>query len=323
MSISPDRLLIIHDGPDDYMDELVNRFPTLQIDTVAASESIPDAIIRVDPTIAMSFRAGRFPGPLHAPVFDAPHLKWFHSGGVGIDHLPTWDPKKLTVTNAAGVSGKYMAETVTGAVLMLNFGFPMHMENQRRKIWAPQTWHSLDQKTALVIGLGGIGERVAERLQSFGMYVIGARHSDKPCFTINEQITTRDILQTLPRADFVCIHVPNTPATFHLVNVEFLGAMKSDAYLINTARGAQVDDEALIKALTTGQIAGAYLDVFNEEPLPETSPYWDTPNLVISPHVSDSISGWEYNSAQFFAENIERYLAKKPLMNVCNPALGY
>jgi phosphoglycerate dehydrogenase-like enzyme len=320
---SSERILIIHDGPHDYMDGLRERFPNLVIELCQDDESISDAIVRVDPTIAMSFRSGRFPGPLHAPILNAPHLKWFHSGGVGIDHLPAWDNSLLTVTNAAGVSGKYMAETVTGAVLMLNFNFPKHIENQRKRIWNQSEWISLDRKTALVIGLGGIGARVAERLKSFGMTVIGVRNSAKPSEHVDEQITMDDLITTLPRADFVCIHVPNTAATHHLVNAEFLSAMKPSAYLINTARGAQVDEPALIDALNHNRIAGAYLDVFETEPLPETSPLWDTPHLVISPHMSDSVIGWEFNSAQLFADNIERYLNGQPLVNLCDPDQGY
>jgi phosphoglycerate dehydrogenase-like enzyme len=317
------RILIIHDGPHDYLDGLNTRFPDLPIEMISATESMEEALSRVEPTVAFAFRSGRFPGPTYKSVLNTPSLKWFQSGGVGIDHLPEWDPNKVTVTNAAGVAGKYMAETVTGAVLMLNFGFPEYIENQRNKIWAPKEWTSLDRKTALVIGLGGIGERVAERLQSFGMYVIGARNSDRPSFVVNEQINTTEILSVLPRADFVCVHVPNTPETLNLVDAPFLKAMKSKAYLINTARGAQVDDDALIAALNAGDIAGAYLDVFREEPLPENSPYWQVPNLVISPHVSDSVIGWEYNSAQFFADNIERYLKGEQLINICNPKMGY
>ncbi len=318
-----ERILIVHDGPHDYVEGLRQRFPDLMIELCRLDEEIPDALSRVDPTIAMSFRSGRFQGPLHAPILSAPNLKWFQSGGAGIDHLPHWDTDKLTVTNAAGVSGKYMAETVTSAVLMLNFGFPRYIEDQHHKRWHPKEWTSLDRQTVFVIGLGGIGARVAERLKSFGMHVIGARNSPTPCDNVDEQVPLSDLMMTLPRADFVCIHVPNTPATRHLVNAEFLSAMKPSACLVNTARGAQVDESALITALESGQIAGAYLDVFAEEPLPETSQLWDTPNLVMSPHVSDSIIGWEYNSAQFFADNIERYLKGEELHNICDPDLGY
>ena len=318
-----ERILIVHDGPHDYVKGLRHRFPDLTIELCGPDETVPQAITRVDPTIAFSIRAGRFPGPLHAPLLSAPSLKWFHSGGVGIDHLSHWDTGKLTVTNGSGVSAKYMAETVTGAILMLNFGFPKYIEDQRQRKWDPQEWTSLDQKTALIIGLGGIGEKVAERLQSFGMYVIGARNSERPCFSVNEQITTHDLSGTLPRADFVCVHVPNTVKTRHLVDREFLSNMKPNAYLINTARGAQVDENALIDALNFGQIAGAYLDVFEEEPLPETSSLWDTPNLVISPHISDSIIGWEEKLVQFFAGNIERFLNDEPLANICDPGKGY
>ena len=318
-----ERILIVHDGPNDYVEGLRLRFPNLLIELCNANETVPEAIARINPTIAFTIRSGRFSGPTHAPLLSAPELKWFHNGGAGVDHLPEWNPGEITVTNGAGVSARYMAETVTGAILMLNFGFPKYREDQRRRKWAPKEWTSLDRKTALVIGLGSIGEKVAERLQSFGTYVIGARSSERPCFSVNEQITSGEIPEALPRADFVCVHVPNTPTTHHLVDRKFLSKMKPSAYLINTARGAQVDEDALIKALNNRQIAGAYLDVFEKEPLPETSPLWDTPNLVISPHISDSVIGWENNLIQFFAENIERYLKGEPLANVCDPKKGY
>jgi len=318
-----ERILIVHDGLHDYIGGLRQNFPDLLIELCQADETIQQAIARVDPTIAFSLRSGRFAGPLHAPILSAANLKWFHSGGAGIDHLPRWDPDKLIVTNGAGVSARFMAETVTGAVLMLNFGFPKYLNAQRQRKWNPVEWTSVDGKTALVVGLGGIGEKVAERLQSFGLYVIGARSSDRPCFSVNEQITTRELPDTLPRADFVCIHVPNTEKTHHLVNRDFLSSMKPGAYLINTARGAQVDETALIEALNSGQIAGAYLDVFENEPLPERSPLWNTPNLIISPHVSDSVIGWENNLVDFFAENITRFLKGETLVNICNPKKGY
>jgi len=167
-----ERILIVHDGPNDYVEGLRLRFPNLLIELCNANETVPEAIARINPTIAFTIRSGRFSGPTHAPLLSAPELKWFHNGGAGVDHLPEWNPKLVTVTNGAGVSARYMAETVTGAILMLNFGFPKYREDQRRRKWEPKEWTSLDRKTALVIGLGSIGEKVAERLQSFGMYVI-------------------------------------------------------------------------------------------------------------------------------------------------------
>ncbi len=216
-----------------------------------------------------------------------------------------------------------MAETVTCAVLMLNFGFPRYLDAQRRHQWAPHAWSSLSGKTALVIGLGGIGARVAASLKFFSTTVIGMRHSKKSCAHIDELAAMTDLPNVLPRADFVCIHVPNTAATRHLVTAEFLARMKPAAYLINTARGSQVDEVALIGALRGGAIAGAYLDVFAQEPLPADSPLWDLPNLIMSPHMGDAAAGWENNAARFFADNLECFLRGKPLQNVCDPTKGY
>ena len=321
--LSPQRTLIIHDGQNSYIDDLKRQFSDHQFELNSINETVIEAVLRVNPTIALAFRSGQFPGPSHAPVLSAPNLRWFQSGGSGIDHLPYWDQDKLIVTNAAGVSGKYMAETVTGAILMMNFGFPRIIKNQRGHIWGPQDWNSLDQKTVLIIGLGGIGSRVAERLKSFGMRVLGIRNSLQHCKYVDALFPMSEIKAALSNADYVCIHVPNTPSTHHLVNEKFLSAMKPSARLINTARGSQVDEKALIAALNSGKIAGAFLDVFDIEPLPQNSPLWDTPNLIISPHVSDQVAGWEKNSAQFFAENFERYLCGTPLINVCNPDQGY
>ena len=318
-----EHVLIIHDGPVNYLDGLRERFPDVPFDLCTQDETIPEALARVEPTIVLSFRSGRFQGPLHAPIVTAPSVTWLNSGGAGIDHLPHWDTSKITVTNASGVASRFMAETVTGAILMMNFGFPQYIEDKRAKVWNKNDWTSLEDKTALIIGLGSIGTDVAKRLKHFGMTVIGARHSAKPNDVVDGIVTMDNLKDALGRADYVCIHVANTPSTYHLVNADFLSAMKPTARLINTARGPQVDEDALLGALTTNQIAGAYLDVFKTEPLPETSPLWEAPNLIISPHVSDSVTGWEYNSAQFFADNLERRLKGESLHNICDPDLGY
>jgi len=318
-----EHVLIVHDGPTDYLPGLQERFPDVPFGLCNDGESIPEALARVEPTIVLSFRSGRFQGPLHAPIVTAPSVTWLNSGGAGIDHLPHWDTSKITVTNASGVASRFMAETVTGAILMMNFGFPQYFEDKQAKVWDKNEWTSLEDKTALIIGLGSIGTDVATRLKHFGMTVIGARHSAKPNDAVDEIVTMDNLKSALGRADYVCIHVANTPSTRHLVNADFLSAMKPTARLINTARGLQVDEEALLNALTTNKIGGAYLDVFETEPLPQSSPLWDAPNLIISPHVSDSVIGWEYNSAQFFADNLERRLTGEPLHNICDPDLGY
>ena len=317
------RVLVINDGPMAYLPGLCERFPQCDFLACREDESVAHALARVQPEIVYGLHGGRYPASSHAPALDCPSVRWMHNGGAGIDHLPDWDEGRVTVTNSAGISSRFMAETVVGAILMMNFGFPRYMEQQRAHLWLKQPWQSLSSKTVLVIGLGGIGRLVAERLRLFGAHVIGLRASARPCDQVDEQITFDGLDQALARADYVCIHVPKTDATENLVDARFLSRMKPGARLVNTSRGAQVDEAALIEAIERGALAGAYLDVFREEPLPADSPLWDLPGVVITPHHSDAAQGWEMASAWFFEENLQRYLRREPLGNICSPGKGY
>ncbi|MBK0326108.1 D-2-hydroxyacid dehydrogenase [Rhodobacteraceae bacterium F11138] len=316
-------VLIIDDSAQPYLPRLRDTVPGCVFHGCDAGEKVQDALARVRPEIVFGLHCPTYPAFSHAVALGCDSVKWLHNGGAGIDHLPAWDPERITVTNSAGVSSRFMAETVTGAILMMNFRFPEYFAQQRAHVWEKLPWESLSSKTVLVIGLGGIGTLVAQRLRTFGAYVIGARRSLRPCADVDEQIAMADLHDALPRADYVCIHVPNTDETQNLVDAAFLKRMKPTARLINTARGAQVDEAALVAALRAGQIAGAYLDVFRTEPLPAESSFWDLPGVVISPHYADAAEGWKSASAAFFAENLRRYMNGSPLQNMCDPAAGY
>ncbi len=317
------KVLIIDDGTQPYLRHLNEIAPECSYYRCEEGEDVSGALARARPEIVFGLHCPTYPVFSHAAALKFETVKWLHNGGAGIDHLKAWDTERITVTNSAGVSSQFMAETVTGAILMMNYRFPEYFEQQRAHVWEKLPWESLSTKTVLVVGLGGIGTLVAQRLRAFGAYVIGARRSSRPCAEVDEQIAMSDLHEALPRADYVCIHVPNTEETQNLVDAAFLQHMKPTARLINTARGAQVDEAALIAALRAGQIAGAYLDVFRTEPLPDASPLWDLPGVVISPHYSDAADGWRSGSALFFAENLKRYLNGAPLRNICNPAAGY
>ncbi len=317
------RILVIDDAPENLLPILHDAAPEASIFTLKEDESVSGALERVQPSIVFGLHGVRYPAQSHAVALDCPSVKWLHNGGAGIDHLHQWDPLKITVTNSAGVSSHYMAESVTGAILMINFGFPAYLEQQKAHHWQKIPWQSLSMKTVLIVGLGGIGQLVAQRLQTFGAYVIGARRSTRPCEHVDEQINMTNLLTVVPQADYICIHVPNTDETQNLVDAEFLNHMKPTAHLINTARGAQVDEIALIDALKRKRIAGAYLDVFRTEPLPDASPLWDLEGVIISPHNADASTGWKVSSTRFFAENLRRYLRAGPLKNICDPAKGY
>jgi phosphoglycerate dehydrogenase-like enzyme len=320
---SKTQVLIIDDSAQPYLPALQERAPSCAFHGCHEGESVTEALERVQPEVVFGLHGGRYPAFSHAVALEHPSVKWLHNGGAGIDHLSGWDPARLTVTNSAGVSSRFMAETVSAAILMMNFGFPTYMEQQRQHIWEKQPWQSLSTKTVLVIGLGGIGRLVAERMRVFGAHVIGARRTARPCDAVDEQISMADLPEALPRADYVCIHVPNTAETQNLVDAAFLSRMKPSARLVNTARGAQVDEEALCAALRERRIAGAYLDVFRTEPLPADSAFWDLPGVLISPHHADAAEGWKSVSAGFFGENLTRYLEGRALQNICDPQSGY
>lgn len=316
-------ILVIQDEPEETLETLRAFAPDLGFFACTPGESVQQALERVRPDIVFGLHGTRYPAHDHAVALDFPTVRWMHNGGAGIDHLHPWNPERILVTNSAGVSSRFMAETVACAVLMMNFGFPRYLRQQQEHVWQKNPWTSLSAKTVLVVGLGGIGTLVAERLRVFGAHVIGARRSARPCAAVDELVPMDRLAEHLPRADYVCIHVPNTADTRHLVDAAFLSRMKPGARLVNTARGAQVDEAALIGALRSGHLAGAYLDVFETEPLPEGSPLWDFPEVVITPHHADAAQGWQRGSVAFFKENLTRYREGRPLANLCNPQAGY
>ena len=209
------------------------------------------------------------------------------------------------------------------AMLMWNFGFPTYLEQQRDRLWRQNSWVSLSQKTVLIVGVGSIGSAVATLAKSFGMRVLGIRNSLLPVNDVDEVFGLDDLYNVLPGADYVCIHVPLTDRTRHLIGRDEFQCMKSNAVLINTARGGVVDEAALADALVNKRIAGAYLDVFETEPLPKDSTLWDLPNLVISPHVSDSVANWQDRFIDFFMSNLERWQAGRQLLNTVDLDKGY
>jgi phosphoglycerate dehydrogenase-like enzyme len=316
-------LLVAHDQPELYLGDIEKRFPELTFEACTTAESLVEALAEHQPRAVLSYKCPGIPGPAHRPILDCPSVKWIHVGGTGIDHLHPWDSARLTVTNSAGVLSPFLAETVLGAMLMMNFGFPGYLQQQRHKIWQGRPWRPLQGQTLLVVGLGNIGRQVAAKAKAFGLRVLGVRATAAPLEQVDEMLALGELHQALARADFVSLHVPMTPATRHLINGPALAAMQPHAVLLNTSRGPVVDEAALIAALQADEIAGAYLDVFETEPLPADNILWSLENVVISPHCADSVSDWQARFAGHFADNLGRWLKGQPLLNVVDPARGY
>ncbi|MDX1527994.1 MAG: D-2-hydroxyacid dehydrogenase [Gammaproteobacteria bacterium] len=317
------RVLLIHDRAEIHVDILQSRFPDLELAMCADRSALEDSLARFKPEAVFSFKFNVNEPLPHEAIFACESVRWVHIAGAGIDHVCPWDGDRITLTNSAGVLSPYMAEYVVSAMLMVNFGFPAYRSQQLKHEWKQHPWRPIDQRTVLLVGLGRIGARVAKRAKENGMKVLGVRSSSKPVENVDELYPPDELGDAAARADFVCLHVPLTDSTRGLIDAEIFRRMKPAAWLINTARGPVVNEADLITALRKKQIAGAILDVFGTEPLPEDSPLWDLENAWITPHVSDSIADWERPMCELFCDNLERFIAGKELMNVIDAGRGY
>jgi phosphoglycerate dehydrogenase-like enzyme len=205
------------------------------------------------------------------------------------------------------------------------------MQYQSKHEWSQdQLWHEQPRprevagSTVAVIGMGGIGREFASRAKALGMKVVAVRESPaKGLSGANAVYSPEQIDEVLPQADYVLLCTPVTPATTGLMNAERLSEMKSDAYLINVARGPLIDEPALLDALRNRRIAGAALDVFNEEPLPASSPFWSLDNILITPHTAAVTERLWERHYRLIVDNMKRFLAGQPLMNQVDKKRGY
>ncbi|MEM7330526.1 MAG: D-2-hydroxyacid dehydrogenase [Chloroflexota bacterium] len=321
--IHQDRILVLHDDPDSYFKELKTTFPQLPIELCRTTDSVMNTVETLQPTIIYSWKSANITHDIQRRAIMASSVKWVQIGGAGFDHLTPLPEATAVFTNMSGVLADNMAETVLGALLMLNFRFPKAMQQQRQRLWKPYTFPSVKGKTAVIVGLGQIGQKVAQRCQQFGMTVIGIRNNQTPLANVDQLLPPNKLREVLPQADYLCLHVPYTSQTHHMIDAEAFDLLPNHALLINTARGGVVDEDALLNALNTESIAGAYSDVFEQEPLPAKSLLWDAPNHIISPHIADTIDGWEIAYTQFFYKNIRQWLAGKPLLNLVDIHRGY
>jgi phosphoglycerate dehydrogenase-like enzyme len=274
----------------------------------------------------------------------APRLRWMARAGAGVEDLdlPALAAGGVTVTNSSGLHASSMGEFILGAIL---FGSQQHaarMALQRDHAWDPAGgWaNPIRGRTIAVLGYGSIGREVARLAHAFGMRVLAAkarpdRRADEgfqpagvgdPEGSIPERIAGLDALRDiLGEADVVVIALPLTDATRGILGRDTIRAMKPGAYLVNVGRGPMIDEMALIEALREGHLSGAYLDVFDEEPLPHGHPYWDTPNLYVSPHIA-GVNSYERYWAMMgplLLENTQRLLDDRPLVNTVDPTRAY
>lgn len=257
-----------------------------------------------------------------ATLRKAPALRWLHVFNVGVDH-PIYTEmvtRGVSVTTSAGSTAEPIAQTAIAALLMLARQFPRWIDAQRERRWEPMRGQDVPRdlagQTALIVGLGHIGKETARLARVLGLTVIGIRRSPRTAEDpVDELHAPERLVELAPRADWLILACPLTQETRGMVNAAVLARLPTHARLINVARGEIVDEPALIDALRAGRLAGAYLDVFEREPLPQDSPLWDLPNVLLSPHNSSAASGNDRRIFEIFLENLGRMARDEALLN--------
>ena len=256
----------------------------------------------------------------------APKLKWIHCIGAGVEHLcpMDWVPTGVTITNNKGAHADKAGEYALMAVLMLHNKMPAILHNQRSATWNSLFSTPIAGKTVGLIGVGSIGGGAAHQLAKLPVKVIGVSRHGRPHPDVDEMYAMDALDDVLPRLDYVFVSLPATPETVGLFDRERLARLKPGAGVINVGRGATFDYDALAELLAAGQLSGAVIDVFDQEPLPADSPLWQAPNFVVTPHVSaDDGDSYVPITLQLFFDNLRRYVAGEELRNVVRPELGY
>ena len=260
-------------------------------------------------------------------IKNAPKLKWFHSASAGVNNYIPVIKEETLLTNSAGAFGLSIAEHIIMVTLMMLRKMP-----QYRQYTAERQWHkglpqeSIYGQRITVVGTGDIGTRFAERVSAFHPSCINGvsrTGRKKPFFTATYPIDKLDEL--LPETDLLVSCVPETPETINYLNRKRIALLPQGARIVNVGRGSAIDEDALIEALESGKLAGAALDVFRKEPLPEDSPLYKTANLIITPHISGNLTIDYTKETNFnmFLTNLKHYINSEPMEHVVDRKLGY
>ncbi len=317
------RVLLHNDETDDLARALELAHPDVGFICCNSYETLPDTLERFRPDIVYTVRFAGMQGFPRQALFSDIGPVWIANGGAGVDHFGTWDPSRVTVTNAAGVAADMMAEYVLGGLLHFTLDIPGLMADKNLRRWPARKMNPLKGKTLLIIGLGHTGRSIAARAKAFGMYVVGTRASPRPMKNVDEVHAADQLDMLLSRADFIAVSTPLTEKTRGLLGATRLARVKQGGVLADVSRGGVVDQSALLSELKEGRLAGAVLDVFEQEPLPSDHPLWEAPDVIISPHCSSVYEGWEAASFDLFLKNLALWRAGEQLFNVVDPAKGY
>jgi D-2-hydroxyacid dehydrogenase (NADP+) len=303
------KLLILLTFPEPirnvYRDGIAKAFPELDVDIV-------DHHSKVDPYIGTADILVTFGAQMADHVLEkASSLKWVQALGTGVDGIADSPALRhgVIVTNLRGLHGASVSEAVLGSMLALSRNLPRAVRSQDAGRWDRFPVQLVKGKTVGILGVGVIATELAPRCHALGMTVIGITSGPRTLAGFDEMVPREDLPEIVGRLDHLVLLTPHTPETHGIVGRTVLDRMKGSAFLINVARGGIVDQPALVEALQSGLIAGAALDVFAEEPLPEGHPFWEMPNVLITPHMAGFHAGYPDEALPVVIDNIRHFLA--------------
>jgi phosphoglycerate dehydrogenase-like enzyme len=288
-----------------YRDGLAEAFPQLKIDMV-------DHHSKVDPYINEANILVTFGAHMADHVLEkATNLKWIQALGTGVDGIVDSPALRdgVIVTNLHGLHGASVSESVLTAMLALSRNLLRAVRSQDAGRWDRFPVNLVKGKTVGILGVGVIATELAPRCQALGMTVIGITSSPRSVPGFDRMVSRDELLDVAAELDHLVLLIPYTSETDRIVGRAVLKRMKRSAFLINVARGGVVDQPALVEALQAGLIAGAALDVFAEEPLPDGHPLWKMPNVLITPHMAGFHAGYPDEALPIVIENIRHFLA--------------
>ena len=317
------KLIIHYDRPELFLDILRHRHPAADISVCTDYASLPAMLAAQRPDVLFTIRFAGTPEFPRAAILEAPGVQWVSVGGSGTDHLAPWDPARITVTNAAGVAAEVMAQYVIGGILHFTLDLAGFARRQQAQEWSAGSVTSVEGRTLAILGLGKTGQAVAKLARAAGMRVVGIRAHPVPTEAVDLVAPMDRLYEILTVADFLAICLPLSAATRNLIDEAALAVLKPGAILVDVSRGGIVQQAALIEALQSGHLAGAVLDVFETEPLPQGNPLWTRPNVIVTPHCSSVYQGWERRAAEMFCDNLDRWQRGEALENVVDPNRGY
>lgn len=330
-------VVVAMDFSDEILAELREVSPRLNIE-----RHFPDVKDEVLATTEILYTGRFFPDPEQVPL-----LRWIQLHSAGMDGAiknRVIQAEDIVVTSTSGIHATQMANYCLMMILAFNYRLKQMLDHQAKAEWHPRSAdmfkpRDLSAQTVGIVGYGSIGRELARLCSELGMTVLASKRNvmktaetdeyseegtGDPQGEIPDRIYPAEAIQSLAKdCDYLVVTVPMTPSTSKMINKEVFDAMKETGILINVARGGVVDEKDLITAVSAGNMGGAALDVFEEEPLPSTSPLWNQDNVILTPHISGNSLNYHHKAANLFKENLKRYLENRPLLNQLNRKAGY